>query len=140
MFIQMDPRGYFNKGQIHVKATLESDSAKSILLQISYKEDIASLKCKIGEIMESNFELYRNLRELKATKIVKKATGATLGDEDSVDSVLADGEEVLFELESKDLWARVIFNMYSRDKLLVYGATEFRVEKRERLMDFKRKL
>jgi hypothetical protein len=60
----MDSKGYFNKGQIHIKATLETDSFKSILLQISEKETISVLKKKIGEIMESNFELYRNLRNL----------------------------------------------------------------------------
>ncbi len=62
MFIQMDSKGYFNKGQIHIKATLESDSIKSILLQISDKDTIKILKKKIGEIVEANFELYRNLR------------------------------------------------------------------------------
>jgi len=140
MFIQMDPRGYFNKGQIHIKATLESDTVKTILLQISHKENISSLKKKIGEIMESNFELYRNLRELKATKIVKKATNTLLLDEDTVESVLVDGEEVMFELESFDQWIRVIFNMYNCDKLMIYGATEFRVDKTEQLLAFKKKL
>lgn len=60
----MDSKGYFNKGLIHIKATLESDSFKSVLLEISDKDTIAILKKRIGEIMESNFELYRNLRGL----------------------------------------------------------------------------
>jgi hypothetical protein len=32
MFIQLDENGYLNKGQMHVKATLESDTHKSFLL------------------------------------------------------------------------------------------------------------
>jgi hypothetical protein len=47
-----------------------------------------------------------------------------LADEDRVESVLADGEEVLFELESYDQWLHVIFNMLDRNKLLVYGRTD----------------
>jgi hypothetical protein len=63
-----------------------------------------------------------------------------LQDDDRVESVLADGEEVLFELESYDQWLHVIFNMLNRDKLLVYGSTEFRIEKTEQLSNLKKKL
>lgn len=100
----MDSRGYFNKGCIHIKATLESDSFKSVLLEISEKDTIAILKKRIGEIMESNFELYRNLRSLSATKIIQKSTNMHLLDSEIVETVLFDGEEVLFELESSDIW------------------------------------
>jgi exo-beta-1,3-glucanase (GH17 family) len=34
MFVQLDEKGYLNKGQMHIKATLESDNQKSFLLQI----------------------------------------------------------------------------------------------------------
>lgn len=97
MFIQMDQRGYFNKGQIHIKATLESDEAKSILLQVSDKDTILVLKRKIGETMESNFELYRNLRNVQATTILKRTlNNIELRDDEIVENVLIDGEEVLF--------------------------------------------
>ena len=49
---------------MHIKATLESDYHKSIMIEISEKDTIASLRKRIGEIMESNYELYRNLRGL----------------------------------------------------------------------------
>lgn len=65
MFIQLDENGYLNKGQMHVKATLESDHHKSFLLQIHNKDEtIATLKKKIGEKMGSTYDMYKGLRNL----------------------------------------------------------------------------
>lgn len=55
-------------------------------------------------------------------------------------TVLHDNEEVFFELESFDLWLHVVFNMYSEQEPLVYGTTEFRIDKNEKISDFKKKL
>jgi hypothetical protein len=55
MFIQMDQKGYFNKGQMHIKVTMESNHHKSFLLEILEQDTIKTLKKKIGEQMESNY-------------------------------------------------------------------------------------
>jgi hypothetical protein len=57
-----------------------------------------------------------------------------------VADVLHDSEEVLFELESFDLWLTVVFNMLNQKELIIYGSTEFRIEKGEKLNSLKKKL
>lgn len=81
------------------------------MIEISEKDTIATLRKRIGEVMESHYELYRNLRGLQATKIVKKSTMLPLQDFEIVGNVLHDSEEVLIELESHDLWLTVVFNL-----------------------------
>ena len=125
MFLQLDDNGYLNKGQMHIKATLESDTHKSFLLQINNKDEtIATLKKKIGEKMGSTYEMYKGLRNLQASKIVRKLvinnlqqTLVVSNDSDTVMTVLQDGEEIFFELESEDLWLQVAFHMYTLDGL-----------------------
>lgn len=100
---------------MHVKATLIQDHHKSFLIQIHSKEEtIQTLKVKIGEKMGSTYELYKGLTELKASRILKKTNSSPggsgeLSDTDKVSVVLSDNEEVLFELESKDIWLQVAF-------------------------------
>ncbi|CDW82427.1 UNKNOWN [Stylonychia lemnae] len=136
----MNEKGYFNKGQMHIKATLESDHQKSFLIDIQENDTILTLKKRIGEIMESSYELYRNLRNVQASQIIRRSTQAFLDDSDLVIDVLQDNEEIYFELESHDLWLHVVFNMFSDTELLVYGTTEFRIEKFETLQVLKKKL
>lgn len=166
MFIQLDNQGYLNKGQMHVKATLEQDHHKSFLIQIDSKEEtIGMLKLKIGEKMGSTYELYKGLTELKASRIRKKAANSpggnveAFGDSDKVSLVLSDNEEVYFELESKDIWLQVAFQMFTKSdamlatplrqafsnpdparKLMNYGVTEIRVEKQQSLDEMKKVL
>lgn len=111
IFIQMDERGYLNQGQMHVKALLESDHHKSFLIEILEKDTISSLKKRIGELMELNYEAYSGLKNLQASRIIKKGALTFLQDEELVKSVLNDGEEILFELESNDLWLQVVFHL-----------------------------
>jgi|LauGreDrversion4_2_1035121.scaffolds.fasta_scaffold383584_3 hypothetical protein len=60
--------------------------------------------------MGSTYELYKGLSGLQASKIIKKNVSPVnvfaggLNDSDKVSVVLSDGEEVQFELESKDIW------------------------------------
>ena len=140
MFIQMDERGYLNKGQMHIKTTMESDHHISFLLDILEQDTIKTLKKKIGELMDFNYDTYCGLRNLQASKIVKKQTNQVLMDDEIVKSVLSDGDEVLFELESLDLWLQVVFHFLHKEELLIYGMTEIRVEKQEKLEDLKKKL
>jgi hypothetical protein len=125
------------------------------------------LKKKIGEKMGATYEIYKGLRNLQASKIVRKfmANGVSqslivANDSDKVNVVLQDGEEVFFELESQDLWLHVAFHMYTleplnvtpmgfksnfleqsmREELISYGATEVRVDKKEALHTLKLKL
>ena len=120
MFIQLDEIGYLNKGQMHIKATLESDTHKSFLLQIHSKDEtIATLKKKIGEKMGATYDMYKGLRNLQASKIMRKVIPAAANqppqmvtlsnDGEKVNSVLHDGEEVFFEMESQDVWLKVMF-------------------------------
>lgn len=59
---------------MHIKATLESDHHKSFLIDILETDTILILKKRIGEIMESSYELYRNLRNLKASNLTRKTS------------------------------------------------------------------
>ena len=90
--------------------------------------------------MESNYELYRNLRGLKAEYVIKKNRQQKLEPKEIVKDVLTDGEEVLFELQSNDLWLRIKFNLFDRDQLIIYGSTEMRVDKHETVLEMKKKL
>ena len=55
MFIQMNEQGYMNKGQMHIKATLECDHHISFLVDILEGETIKTLKKKIGDLMGFNY-------------------------------------------------------------------------------------
>lgn len=58
---------------MHVKATEESDHHKSFLIQVPNSEDtIATLKKIIGEKMESTYDMYKKLKNVYASKIMKK--------------------------------------------------------------------
>ena len=73
IYNQIDDRGYVNQGQKHIKATLDSDHQKSFLIQVDDKEDsISILKKKIGERVESTYEIFNGLKGLQASKIFKK--------------------------------------------------------------------
>ena len=47
---------------------------------------------------------------------------------------------MLFDLESYDLWLQVVFQLLHIDELLIYGKTEIKIEKHERIEDLKKKL
>jgi hypothetical protein len=48
--------------------------------------------------MESTYEMYRNLRGLKAEYVIKKVNKMRLEPDEKVIDHLEDGDEVLFEL------------------------------------------
>lgn len=56
----LDKDGRFNKGKMHIKATLEHDM-KSVLIEINDNDTIGILKKKIGEKSESTLDLYNGL-------------------------------------------------------------------------------
>lgn len=67
-------------------------------------DTILALRKKIGERMEYTYEIYRGLKNLQATKIVKRSNNQILNDDDVVKNMLSDGEEVFFDLDSNDIW------------------------------------
>ncbi len=67
----MDKDGRFNKGKKHIKATLDTDHLKSVLIEINDTDTILNLKKKIGEKFESHFELYTGLTKVSASKVMK---------------------------------------------------------------------
>ena len=111
-FLELDKDGRFNKGKKHIKATLESDHLKSVLIEINDKDTISILKKKIGEKFESTFELYTGLTKVSASKIMKIlksnkessqeeiVSHQVLDDDQMVTQVLHENEEVHFELFS----------------------------------------
>ena len=125
---------------MHIKASQEKDDLKSILLDVNENETILELKKQIGEKIESAYELYRGLRNLQASKIWKKTNGQMLFDEEVVNKVLKDGDEILFELESYDLWLTVVFHLLHKSEPYIYGMTDIRIEKNEKIEDMKKKL
>ena len=44
-----------------IKATLVTDPTKALLVEISSKDPISHLQLLIGEMMQDNFLLYKNL-------------------------------------------------------------------------------
>jgi hypothetical protein len=76
--------------------------------------------------MESTYELFTSLSDVRV-KHVRKHTindngvggGELLEKNDRVDDCLEDGEEVLFELSSEDIWLRIRFNLLEKNKLKV---------------------
>ncbi len=66
----LDKDGRFNKGKMHIKATLEND-LKSVLIEINDNDTIGMLKKKIGEKSESTLDLYNGLTGVQASKIMR---------------------------------------------------------------------
>ena len=60
-FIALDREGRFVKGQMHIKATLESDHLKSVLIEINDEDTIGMLRKKIGERFETRMDLFNGL-------------------------------------------------------------------------------
>lgn len=52
--------------------------------------------------MESNYELFRNLKNLSAIELIKRTNKCLLRPEELVMTYLKDGDEVLFHVESYD--------------------------------------
>ena len=46
----------------------------------------------------------------------------------------------MFDLESHDLWLKVVFHLLNMEELLIYGMTELRIEKNEKMEDLRKKL
>jgi hypothetical protein len=63
-----------------------------------------------------------------------------LNDDEIVSTVLVDGDEVLFDLESFDLWLKIAFNLMHKEELWIHGMTEVRMEKSENVRSLKKKL
>ena len=70
----MNEKGYIFKGQMQIKATLETDPLKSLLIEVLQNDTVADLKRRITEKMEVNYDIYRNLRNLKVSKIKRKSS------------------------------------------------------------------
>jgi len=85
------------------------------------------LMTRIGEKMEKHYPLYKNLRDLKATKLIHKSTMATLPKFSRISKYLKDGDEVLFDLRSFDFWLKIKFAMRSPTHV-VSGQVDARVE------------
>ena len=62
----MYSEGYFNKGSMHIKATLVSDHTKVVMVEVEETDTIKYLMKRVGEKMESTYDLYRNLRGVTA--------------------------------------------------------------------------
>lgn len=93
--------------------------------------------------MEYTYEIYRGLKNLQACRIFKRLHNnhiQFLQDEEIVKQVLEADDEVFFELESNDLWIQVAFQLFHLDELYIYGMTEVKVDKAEKLEDLKKKL
>lgn len=73
-------------------------------------------------------------------ELIKKCNRLSLRSCDRVGQYLKDGEEVLFEIESKNMWVKVIFRLIGADEIKVYGSQEMLVDKRETMWSFKNKL
>jgi len=68
----MNEKGYIFKGQMQIKATLESDPLKSLLIEVLKNDTVSDLKRRISDKMEVTDEVYRNLRNLKVSKVKRK--------------------------------------------------------------------
>lgn len=92
-----------------------------MLIDIDDRDTISILKRKIGEKIESTFEMYNGLTKMRATNLVKNYRPSkegpldenlahlALNDEDKVTEVLNENDEVYFELVSQDIWLKFIF-------------------------------
>ena len=54
---------------------------------------------------------------------------------------LADGDEILFQIDSINFWLRVTFNMYinQNSKANVEGSIELRIDKSEKILSLKKR-
>ena len=135
----MSEIGFIKLGGVHVKATHKHDNL-NILLTIQYEDTILDLKRKIGERIGSTEKRFSGLTNLRASSINKKNPLITLQDEDIAVNVLSDNDEIEFDLESDDIWLHVVMAMFGDSELIIYGSTDLRVDKREKLKKLKTKL
>lgn len=53
---------------------------------------------------------------------------------------LKDGDEVLCNLVSADLWLRVIYRFFNMQKMMMNGSVEMRVDNTDTVYELKKKL
>lgn len=97
---------------------------------------MARIACKL----EQNYELFRNLQGLKVVEMYKKGSKQMLKAEELIKQNLKDGEEVLCEIESTDLWLRLIFRYYDMSKISINGHADLRIEHNESILELKKKI
>ena len=96
--------------------------------------------------MQQSYDLFNKLDMVRATSVIKASARATLNKalalECEVKEHLADGDEVLFQIDSINFWLCVNFNLFTDrgDKPLMEGSIEIRVDKAEKMQNIKKKL
>jgi hypothetical protein len=72
---------------------------------------VKDLRQKIGERMTAAYDPYKDLSDIEAEYVILKSTNKKLEETQIIKEILVDGEEVLFELQSSNLWIRFRFNL-----------------------------
>lgn len=83
----------------------------------------APLKCilddfaiQISQYLCNNFEEFKDLSSLKISNIVSLKSGEILPMDRKIGDYLEDGDEIICNLESLDIWVNVHLNLRSTDK------------------------
>ena len=111
-FVQMSRANKFTR-KFMLLATLVTDPNKRIVVEISETETIRNLQVIIGEGMKTNHaEMFQSLDAVRAFNITMvKDKMFNLKDEFIVSDYLQDNDEVLFEIDSANLWLKINFSL-----------------------------
>ena len=95
-------------------ATLVTDPNKRIVVEISETDTIRNLQVIIGEGMKTNHaEMFQSLDAVRAFNITMvKDKLLNLKDEFIASEYLQDNDEVLFEIDSANLWLKINFQLF----------------------------
>ena len=112
-FVQMNRAGNFSR-KFMLLATLVTDPNKRIVVEISETDTVRNLQVIIGEGMKTNHaEMFQSLDAVRAFNITMvKDKLFNLKDEFLASEYLQDNDEVLFEIDSTNLWLKVNFQLY----------------------------
>ena len=106
-------------------ATLVTDPNRRIVVEASETDTIRNLQVIIGEGMKTGHaEMFASLDAVRAFNITMvKDKQVNLKDDFIVSKYLKDNDEVLFEIDSTNLWLRVKFQLFDTKTLTIEGYT-----------------
>jgi hypothetical protein len=92
----------------------------------------------IGEMLQDTFLEFNKLSMLRATNITKiQNKKFELPPDSLISDFLADGDEIMFFVDSINFWLKVNFKMYCLPNMLkpeVDGSIELRLEKSDKIL------
>lgn len=115
-FIWLTKDGMFSSDLINIYFKIDYLPDKKWLINTRPKDSMDEFCTNIVKYLYNEFDEFCDLSGLKITQLTRVSDGSLIPFTKTVSTHLVDGEEIIWEIESLDIWINVYLYLKSNDK------------------------